>query len=362
MLLRIGLSYYLYLLRFDSSQKYSQDRIIDVKLGDFLNIICPTYSFNENPQQQPYAMQQKIAEYHTIYRVSRQEYDECKIKHIELKQPILKCDRPSESVKYTLYISKFSPVPDAIEFSPGQEYYFISTSNGLFSGLNNAQDGTCKSNNMKIIIRVQDESPKKPPRTSPSTKVTITTTTTTTTAITATSHKNKNIITDAITSQMLPLLQNSPFYVIGSHNNNENEAPSTDISINYKSLIHHRTSSSTQKPFRFITSSRRGSKTTTTTSNRNENDNIFILEPDQAEDYSDILSELIKSESSSSIISSSSTNIYNSDLYSDEEQEQSSLHRNENLYYSSSSVRNRFNLAHFYIFLALVCLFNFRFK
>ncbi len=66
-----------------------------------------------------------LIEYHTIYMVSKQEYDECKLNDIESKNPILKCDRPFENLKYTLYISRYSPVPDAIEFIPGKNYYFI---------------------------------------------------------------------------------------------------------------------------------------------------------------------------------------------------------------------------------------------
>ena len=92
---------------------------------------------------------------------------------------ILRCDKPFENVKYTFYISKFSPVPDAIEFIPGNDYYFIcksfkigveflvpqlkffilklkllATSNGTLNGLNNTEGGACKANNMKIVIRV----------------------------------------------------------------------------------------------------------------------------------------------------------------------------------------------------------------
>ncbi len=56
-------------------------------------------------------------------KVSKEEYDECSIKHAA--RTIMKCDKPNENLKYTLYISSFSPVPDALEFTPGKSYYFI---------------------------------------------------------------------------------------------------------------------------------------------------------------------------------------------------------------------------------------------
>jgi hypothetical protein len=108
---------------------------IDVKLGDFLNILCPRYdnseyALNTNANQQ-YAINPSLvkqAEYHTIYMVSKEEYDECLIRDIEHRQPVLRCDRPSENIKYTLYISRFSPIPEAIEFQPGNSYHFICKS------------------------------------------------------------------------------------------------------------------------------------------------------------------------------------------------------------------------------------------
>ena len=60
-----------------------------------------------------------------LNQVNKREYDECSILTNESKKYILRCDKPNESIKYTLYISSFSPVPDAIEFIPGHSYYFI---------------------------------------------------------------------------------------------------------------------------------------------------------------------------------------------------------------------------------------------
>lgn len=127
----------------------STQHVIDVRLGEFLNIICPKYSINDA---------NNIIEYHSLYQVSKEEYDTCNINlnnNIESKQ-ILLCDKPFDNIKYTLYISQFSPVPNAPEFIPGNSYYFISTSNSSFNGLNNTKGGTCLTHNMRIILRVID--------------------------------------------------------------------------------------------------------------------------------------------------------------------------------------------------------------
>jgi hypothetical protein len=69
---------------------------------------------------------QNSIEYYNLYKVNKDEYESCTLNDINLQQqPILKCDKPYENVRYTLYIAKFSPIPDAIEFIPGNSYYFI---------------------------------------------------------------------------------------------------------------------------------------------------------------------------------------------------------------------------------------------
>ena len=105
--------------RFKPNNLLDDKQVINVKIGEFLNIICPKY-VNTDP-----ATRDDKIEYHTIYMVTKNEYDDCKLKSTVNHRLLLKCDRPFESLKYTLYISKFSPVPDAIEFVEGHDYYII---------------------------------------------------------------------------------------------------------------------------------------------------------------------------------------------------------------------------------------------
>uniref|UniRef100_A0A915DWB2 Ephrin RBD domain-containing protein n=1 Tax=Ditylenchus dipsaci TaxID=166011 RepID=A0A915DWB2_9BILA len=54
--------------------------------------------------------------------------------------------------KKKVVFRQFSPTPDAIVFTPGTSYYFISTSNGSLAGLHNTQRGLCYSKNMRLKI------------------------------------------------------------------------------------------------------------------------------------------------------------------------------------------------------------------
>ena len=89
-----------------------------MRIGEFLNIICPKYAQDTEQTEQ--------IEYHTIYMVTRKEFDECQLNsNGNSHRLLLRCDRPFDSLKYTLYISKFSPVPDAIEFTEGKDYFIV---------------------------------------------------------------------------------------------------------------------------------------------------------------------------------------------------------------------------------------------
>ena len=69
--------------------------------------------------------------------------------------PILKCDKPNAAVKFTLFFIKFSPVPFALEFEEGQEYFFLTTSSGSLQGLDYLTGGLCSKFNMKFSIRIE---------------------------------------------------------------------------------------------------------------------------------------------------------------------------------------------------------------
>lgn len=202
--------------------------VIHVKIGDFLNIVCPRYDTLLD-------LNNAELQFNSIYMVSKQEYDACELDHPRL---LLKCDKPFDNLKYTLYISKYSPVPDAIEFSENRDYYLISTSDGSLNGLNNTSKGTCHTNNMKLVIRVADNK------------------------LTLSSSHNHHLSTTRATNQMLKRL--------------------TSSIIRSTSTISTTTTRTSSK-----STSRR---TSTTTSSFKPANDIFILEPsDTSSDYTELL-------------------------------------------------------------------------
>ena len=124
------------------------DNVIDINGGnhpweyDQVNIVCPVYKAGTNPVQQ---------EQYIIYSVTRQEYDSCRITQPNPKIVAL-CNRPHELMYFTITFRSFTPTPGGLEFSPGQDYYFISTSSK--NDLHRRVGGGCTSNNMKVVFRV----------------------------------------------------------------------------------------------------------------------------------------------------------------------------------------------------------------
>jgi len=124
------------------------DHIVDVNQGnlpweyDQVNIICP---FNSQ-------------EKHVIYSVSKDEFDSCRVSNPRPKIVAI-CDRPQRFKHFTITMRQFSPSPGGLEFKPGEKYYFISTSNKY--SLHSKAGGYCSSNNMKMVLRVFDNSQPK---------------------------------------------------------------------------------------------------------------------------------------------------------------------------------------------------------
>jgi len=134
------------------------DHIMDVNQGnlpweyDQLNLICPAYHGGTR--------QTNSAEKYIIYNVSKEEYDSCRISQHD-PRVVAVCDKPDRELQFTITFRSFSPTPRGLEFRPGQDYYFISTSSRR--DLHRRVGGSCSSNNMKVMFKVaENEEEKKP--------------------------------------------------------------------------------------------------------------------------------------------------------------------------------------------------------
>lgn len=153
------------------------DHIIDVNKGnipfeyDQVNIICPVYTPGTHEED---------AEKYIIYNVSKEEYDTCRITNPN-PRIIAICDKPYKLMYFTITFRSFTPQPGGLEFQPGQDYYFISTSSK--DDLHRRIGGRCSTNNMKVVFKVCCRPEDVNNRTTWSPLSSTTTTTSTTSAI-----------------------------------------------------------------------------------------------------------------------------------------------------------------------------------
>lgn len=127
------------------------DHIIDINSGgnlpteyDQANIICPRYRKGTR---------QADIEKYIIYNVSRDEYENCRIVTPN-PRIIAVCDKPHDLIYFTITFRSFTPTPGGLEFKPGVDYFFISTSSR--SDLYRQVGGRCTSHNMKIVFKIAD--------------------------------------------------------------------------------------------------------------------------------------------------------------------------------------------------------------
>jgi ephrin-B len=126
------------------------DHIIDVNYGSLphqyqqINIYCPYYTRNTRRQD---------LEHHLIYNVGKEEFDTCRILSAQ-PRIVAYCTQPYEQKIFTLSFRSFSPMPNTMEFHPGQDYYFISTASP--GDIHRMVGGYCTRNHMKIVFKVMD--------------------------------------------------------------------------------------------------------------------------------------------------------------------------------------------------------------
>lgn len=123
------------------------DHVIDIQIGDKVNIICPFWN-QTDPASYP--------EYHSLYMVTREQYTSCRLNQHNSREHrwIFGCTQPTEHHVYSFLITPFSPHPWGFEFQPGTDYYIISPSSGFQEGLEDTEGGLCRSMNMKMVFRV----------------------------------------------------------------------------------------------------------------------------------------------------------------------------------------------------------------
>lgn len=124
------------------------DNVIDVNRGnlkfeyDQANLICPVYT--------PGTKEEDMEKY-IIYNVSKDEYETCRITNPN-PRIIAVCDKPYKLMYFTITFRPFTPQPGGLEFLPGHDYYFISTSTS--DDLHRRIGGRCSTHNMKIVFKV----------------------------------------------------------------------------------------------------------------------------------------------------------------------------------------------------------------
>eukprot|EP00096_Caligus_rogercresseyi_P011776 TRINITY_DN4751_c0_g1_i3.p1 TRINITY_DN4751_c0_g1~~TRINITY_DN4751_c0_g1_i3.p1 ORF type:complete len:270 (+),score=84.53 TRINITY_DN4751_c0_g1_i3:218-1027(+) len=129
------------------------DNVIDVNVSNGLfefdqaNFVCPYYQGTSSSS----SANKDEKETYIIYNVSKEEFDSCIILNPN-SRVIAVCDDPNKLLYFTITFRSFTPTPGGLEFKPGEDYYFITTSSK--GELNRKNGGRCNSHNMKVIFKI----------------------------------------------------------------------------------------------------------------------------------------------------------------------------------------------------------------
>ncbi|KAK3102285.1 hypothetical protein FSP39_010210 [Pinctada imbricata] len=190
----------------------SPNSVININLYESMEIFCPQYSPSSPPSNW---------EYYTIYFVSKQEYDSCRIFEPINATMVLNCSKPTfiPQFYFTLWIDRFQSFGNMPDFEQNKFYYLMTTSDGTQSGLSNLNDGACRYRNMRLKLNIccadnhtthaHSTNPQPTPNTpqvtpSPTTRRPSTTTTTTTAQPTTTTRRTTTSTTTRLPSTKFP--------------------------------------------------------------------------------------------------------------------------------------------------------------
>ncbi|XP_013868627.1 ephrin-A1a [Austrofundulus limnaeus] len=103
-----------------TNPKFRKDNYaVEVKLNDYLDIVCPHYPQGEVPLVD--------AERYVLYMVEREDYDSCKAQSYD--QMRWECGHPfapHAPEKFSEKFQRFTPFTFGKEFRQGESYYYIS--------------------------------------------------------------------------------------------------------------------------------------------------------------------------------------------------------------------------------------------
>ncbi|KAG9279372.1 ephrin-A1a [Astyanax mexicanus] len=103
-----------------TNSKFQWDNYaVEVRLNDYLDIVCPHYPLGEVPSQD--------AERYVLYMVEREDYDACRPQSYD--QMRWECGHPfapHAPEKFSEKFQRFTPFTLGKEFRQGESYYYIS--------------------------------------------------------------------------------------------------------------------------------------------------------------------------------------------------------------------------------------------
>lgn len=98
---------------------------LQVKLGDYLDLICPSSTYKRSTSEPIHSFNLNLVDY-TTFKSCSTERDQQTEKYKIKNRVIFKCNRPNKVKMFSTEIVQVSPFPNGLTFHPGK-FYFLMT-------------------------------------------------------------------------------------------------------------------------------------------------------------------------------------------------------------------------------------------
>ncbi|XP_068721488.1 ephrin-B1-like [Montipora capricornis] len=127
-------------------------RYLKVQLNSKINFVCPNAA---TVLQKRSTAVQASAMYENLWLLeNKTAFENCDRTMDPKARRLLTCSSPGQLTYTSVIFAQFTAEEDGLKFVGGRTYYFIATSDGTESSLNNTFGGHCDDPSMKVNMKI----------------------------------------------------------------------------------------------------------------------------------------------------------------------------------------------------------------
>ncbi|KAL9979779.1 hypothetical protein ACROYT_G017493 [Oculina patagonica] len=130
-------------------------KLLKIRSASKIKFICPNVATVMQTTLSEVSKSNKYENLWLLYDKTSFEKCDTKLDPNNITQPLLRCTEPTELEFHSITFQPFAAEPNELTFHKGESYYFIATSNGLISHINDTSGGHCNDTANNVYMKIE---------------------------------------------------------------------------------------------------------------------------------------------------------------------------------------------------------------